>query len=164
MTPVVRVDTEVWEWLKTLARPLEDTPNSVLRRVAGIDPALPPLAREANPAHPVRRPVPAPRHSREPVEEPATAPVIRQAKRVTGEWLNRTFHLEARHALYHKQGTLFERLTQFPGILCDSKGFVRYDTERQFTEDDALQIGDKVNVPRGLSAHPRYTRFPIFTD
>ena len=40
MSPVVRVDDDVWEWLKTQARPLEDTPNSVLRRVAGIDPPL----------------------------------------------------------------------------------------------------------------------------
>jgi hypothetical protein len=31
------VDSDVWEWLKRNARPLEDTPNSVLRRVAGLD-------------------------------------------------------------------------------------------------------------------------------
>lgn len=37
MAPVVRIDDDVWEWLKSHARPLEDTPNSVLRRVAGLD-------------------------------------------------------------------------------------------------------------------------------
>lgn len=37
MAPVVRIDDDVWEWLKSQARPLEDTPNSVLRRVAGLD-------------------------------------------------------------------------------------------------------------------------------
>ena len=36
MAPVVRIDDEVWQWLKGLARPFEDTPNSVLRRVAGL--------------------------------------------------------------------------------------------------------------------------------
>ena len=36
MAPVIRVDDEVWSWLKSLARPLEDTPNSVLRRVANL--------------------------------------------------------------------------------------------------------------------------------
>lgn len=36
--PVVRVDDDVWNWLKSHATPFEDTPNSVLRRVAGLDP------------------------------------------------------------------------------------------------------------------------------
>jgi hypothetical protein len=35
--PVVRVDDEVWNWLKVHATPFEDTPNSVLRRLAGLD-------------------------------------------------------------------------------------------------------------------------------
>lgn len=37
MMPVIRVDDEVWSWLKTKAQPFEDTPNSVLRRVAGLE-------------------------------------------------------------------------------------------------------------------------------
>ena len=37
MGPTIRVDDEVWDWLKEHARPLEDTPNSVLRRIAGLD-------------------------------------------------------------------------------------------------------------------------------
>lgn len=37
MAPVLRVDEEVWAWLKTHATPLEDTPNSVLRKLAGLD-------------------------------------------------------------------------------------------------------------------------------
>jgi hypothetical protein len=35
--PVVRVDDQVWNWLKSHATPFEDTPNSVLRRLAGFD-------------------------------------------------------------------------------------------------------------------------------
>jgi len=35
--PVLRVDDDVWSWLKNQATPFEDTPNSVLRRVAGLD-------------------------------------------------------------------------------------------------------------------------------
>jgi hypothetical protein len=34
--PVVRVDDDVWNWLKSHATPFE-TPNSVLRRLAGLD-------------------------------------------------------------------------------------------------------------------------------
>lgn len=39
MPPVVRIDDEVWTWLKAQARPLEDTPNSVLRRIAKLEPS-----------------------------------------------------------------------------------------------------------------------------
>jgi hypothetical protein len=37
MAPVIRVDEEVWNWLKANATPFEDTPNSVLRRFAGLE-------------------------------------------------------------------------------------------------------------------------------
>ncbi len=33
----IKVDGEVYRWIQSLAEPLEDTPNSVLRRVAGLD-------------------------------------------------------------------------------------------------------------------------------
>ena len=35
--PTIRIDADVWEWLKQHARPLEDNANSVLRRIAGLD-------------------------------------------------------------------------------------------------------------------------------
>ncbi|HLF79693.1 MAG TPA: hypothetical protein VJB57_19605 [Dehalococcoidia bacterium] len=37
MSPTIRIDDQVWAWLKTQAEPLEDTPNTVLRRIAGLD-------------------------------------------------------------------------------------------------------------------------------
>jgi hypothetical protein len=37
MMPTIRVDDEVYEWLKSQAEPFVDTPNSVLRRHAGLD-------------------------------------------------------------------------------------------------------------------------------
>jgi hypothetical protein len=81
-------------------------------------------------------------------------------RRITGEGLNRQYRLGARHALYHKDGTFYERLTSFPGILCDQRGFVRFDTAEQFRRDPRLSIGDKVNVAKCLSAHTRYQPFP----
>jgi len=33
---VIRIDAQVWAELQSRARPLEDTPNSVLRRVFGL--------------------------------------------------------------------------------------------------------------------------------
>jgi len=35
--PTIRIDDEVYVWLQKLARPFEDTPNSVLRRMAKLD-------------------------------------------------------------------------------------------------------------------------------
>lgn len=42
MGKVIRVDNEVYEWLKSFAVPLKDTPNRVLRRIARLDPPLDP--------------------------------------------------------------------------------------------------------------------------
>ena len=39
--PTIRIDDDVYDWLQKMARPFEDTPNSVLRRVAGLDAAPP---------------------------------------------------------------------------------------------------------------------------
>jgi len=80
--------------------------------------------------------------------------------RVTGESLNRKYRLGAKHALYHKDSTFYERLAAFPGVLCDDRGYVRYETREQFEQDSRLRIGRKVNVPRSISRHPRYQTFP----
>ncbi len=78
---------------------------------------------------------------------------------MTGRLLNRRHHLGLLHALFHKDGTFYERLTRFPGGLCDLQGHVRYDSENQFFNDRRIQIGQKVNVPGGIASHPWYKRF-----
>jgi predicted CopG family antitoxin len=37
MAPTIRIDDDVYAWLQEQARAFEDTPNTVLRRVAGLD-------------------------------------------------------------------------------------------------------------------------------
>lgn len=37
MAPTIRIDDEVYAWLQQQAKAFEDTPNTVLRRFAGID-------------------------------------------------------------------------------------------------------------------------------
>lgn len=37
MAPTIRIDDEVYKWLQSQAVPFEDNPNSVLRRLAGLD-------------------------------------------------------------------------------------------------------------------------------
>jgi hypothetical protein len=156
--PTIRIDEEVWAWLKSLAVPFEDTPNSVLRRVSGID---------ASDVETPRIPFTPPRiHDLRTTERPpahaslGAAPSPPSGRRVTGEWLNKTFHLHAAHALYHKDGLLYERFTQFPGVLCDARGWVRFENEEEFVNDPAVSIGAKVNVAGGIASHPRYQNFP----
>jgi len=80
-------------------------------------------------------------------------------ERITGRLLNKRHRLGVLHALYHKDGTFYERLERFPGALCDVNGFVRFENAAQFAGDQRLRIGQKVNVDRTLSKHPRYKRF-----
>jgi len=37
MPPTIRIDDDVYAWLQGQAKPFEDTPNSVLRRIAELD-------------------------------------------------------------------------------------------------------------------------------
>ena len=49
MMPTIRIDQEVWAWLKLHAQPFEDTPNSVLRRMAGLEVGKPGAAAASQP-------------------------------------------------------------------------------------------------------------------
>lgn len=42
MSKVIRIDDEVFAWLQSHATAFKDTPNSVLRRIAGLDPRVDP--------------------------------------------------------------------------------------------------------------------------
>lgn len=144
MSQTIRIDDEVWTWLKGMARPLEDTPNSVLRRVAGLNQTG---TQEAG------------------TENERGGKIMlttsgSRSVRITGETLKLKYKLDAKHALYHKDGTFYEQLRDFPGILCDDSGYVMYDSRAQFESDSQLNIGQKVNIYRGLAHHPRYTPFP----
>ena len=160
MSPTIRIDGEVWGWLKSHAQPFEDTPNSVLRRIAGLGESASsqqlPMP-NSDLAHPAAK---VPESSTKLTTSPTDAARHAVSKRVTGEQLNRRYRLGVRHALYHKDGTFYECLTRFPGALCDSNGYVRFESEPEFARDPRLNIGEKVNIHSSLSSHPRYRLFP----
>jgi len=152
MSPTIRIDDEVWVWLQKRARPLEDTPNSVLRRVAGIDPiATGALPRSGS------RAAPNSRARQAKTREGKMIPTV--GRPITGDRLNRKHKLGLRQCLYHKDGTWYHVLREFPSGLCDPNGYVRYDDEHQFRADAHLEIGKHVNIRGGLSGHPRYHSF-----
>lgn len=51
MAPTIRIDNQVYAWLQGQARPFDDTPNSVLRRLAKLDSD----ARPSRPSQPAQR-------------------------------------------------------------------------------------------------------------
>lgn len=153
MTPVIRVDHEIWDWLKSHARPLEDSPNSVLRRIAGLDqPEDRGSSSEGTDqvggakSHPSRRRVGRYVSGRSRV-------ITDYARRLKEEW-----QVPVQHALYHKDGTYYNHLRRFPGGLFDPHGYVVFKTEREYQTSSHLQHGVQLHVPDGISSMPGYVR------
>lgn len=80
------------------------------------------------------------------------------AKAITGRMLNKTWGVNARHALYHKDGTWYHMLERFPGALFDANGYVLFRTVSDFNNCSYLSITQDVNVPGGISTIPTYIR------
>lgn len=144
MSPVIRVDQDVWAWLQGLARPLEDTPNSVLRRVAGLD----------GPAAELTQPFsPRSSHARQGARRP-----VKKVRTNSGQELNEQWKVNAQHALYHRDGNYYNHLRYFPGALFDPHGYVIFKSENDYLRDTHLQHGTQLHVPGGISSMPGYIK------
>ena len=133
MAPTIRIDDEVYAWLQKNAKPFEDTPNSVLRRIAGI-------AKTSSTIEPSK--------------------LIRNARsrELNGKRLNKKWGVGAKHALYHKDGHFYENLEHFPGAYFDIYGYILFKTEKEYMNCSYVSIGQKTNVPRGISSIPGYIK------
>lgn len=76
----------------------------------------------------------------------------------SGRALNARWSIGAIHALYHKDGTWFNRLARFPGALCDRDGYVLFPTETAYVNCAALRIGKQTNAQGSIKAIPGYVR------
>jgi hypothetical protein len=124
--PQIRIDDDVWAWLQSHAEPLVDTPNAVLRRVAGLD------QKRNDGANGMSK------------------------RSNTGKALNREWGVGARDAKYHVDGTFFEHLRAFPGALFDGSGYVEFKTEADYRSAPGLDHGQKLNVHGGICNMPGY--------
>lgn len=140
--PTIRIDDEVYSWLKSQAVPFEDTPNSILRNIAGLDGKQDPNIQ------------------REPVTKSENDSLKRSRMtkiRWTGKLLKELWQIDtAKQVLYHKDGTFYENLRVFPGALCDEHGYIIIQTERVYNDNPHFHIGKKLNVHRGISKIPGY--------
>ena len=143
VVPTIRVDDEVYAWLQSLARPFEDSPNTVLRRIGHLDPTT------AGQEHKTMA-ITAATQKRSTTAKPG--------ERLSGKLLNERWKVGAIHALYHQDGTFYENLVRFPGALFDPYGYVLFGTEREYELSPHLNIGQKLNVPGGISTLASYVR------
>jgi hypothetical protein len=140
--PTIRIDDDVYAWLKSQAEPFEDTPNSVLRRIAGLDTIcnMPKEAVETD----------------QPTKETTTENKEKVMARATGRYYNKLWKVGAKHALYHRDGTWYENLKDFPGALFDPNGYVVFKTEQEYNACPNLSIGEKLNVHKGIKSIKGY--------
>jgi hypothetical protein len=142
MTPTIRVDDEVWAWLKGQAEPLVDTPNTVLRRIAGLDKGR---------------------------GTPRTAPLVDPDRgsgrggsrlRIYGRDIDKERGVGSAHALYHGIGKWYEHLVRFPGTYHDADGYITFKSKADYDSCPYLNFGVTVNVnhPDGISGIPGYVR------
>jgi hypothetical protein len=154
--PTIRIDDEVWAWLKTHAKPLEDTPNTVLRRIAKLESDPSPLKSQLES-----------KVNFAAIEEKKSIKISgtvrgktsrRDTSGLTGQQLNREWGVGVHHPLYHKDGNYYNHLRYFPGALFDPEGYVVFKTEKEYLSSPYLQHGKQLHVPGGISSMPGYVR------
>jgi hypothetical protein len=78
----------------------------------------------------------------------------------SGNNLKRQWGIPAVQVRYHKDGTWFMPLERFPVALYDPNGYIVFQTEQEYQSSRYLEIGQRVNVPDGVSKAPGYVRAP----
>ena len=147
--PVIRIDEDVYAWLQSQAVPFEDNPNSVLRRLAGME----------KPNTGADGTLSSNTHEKENLEGMDTKTMTSpKGRRLNAKYLKQLWDVEVENAYYHQEGTFFENISKFPGALFDPNGYVVFETEQEYNNCTYLNIGQKLNVPDGIANIPGYKR------
>ena len=81
---------------------------------------------------------------------------------MSGRQLNKLHKLGAAHALYRKNGIWFHALRSFPGVLCDQKGYVKFNSESEYLNCKGIKHGPDpktIHVKDGIKSLPGYILF-----
>lgn len=81
-----------------------------------------------------------------------------EQRNLTGKLLNDLWNVGAKHALYRKDGKWYHKLTEFPGALFDANGYIVFKSEKDYRENDHLQIKQDLHIANGISSIPGYIR------
>lgn len=76
----------------------------------------------------------------------------------SGRRLNEIWSIGAAHALYHRDGTWFNRLEHFPGALCDPHGYVLFSSRHEYESTAGVNVGRQTNIPGGIKLLAGYVR------
>jgi hypothetical protein len=77
----------------------------------------------------------------------------------TGRELADRWGVDVKHALFHRGGTFYMHLREFPGALFDPNGYVVFKTEEEFLSSPYLRLYEtRLNVSSGISSIPGYVR------
>lgn len=77
----------------------------------------------------------------------------------SGENLRRKWDIPVKKARYHKDGSFYMPLGEFPGALCDPSGYVMFKTKKEYESSSYLRHGNgtRLNV-NDISRMPNYQR------
>ncbi len=137
--PTISIDDEVKSWLASHITDFEDTPNSVLRRIAGLE-----YSNHSTPTKQITMPSANDRKG-------STSP-----RPIRGSSLARSEGLSVSQALYHCGGTFFGVGTRFPLALFDPKGYVIFSTDDSYRNSPSVTVMKRTNIPKGISKIPGY--------
>jgi hypothetical protein len=149
MAPTIRIDDEVYRWLQSQAVPFDDSPNSVLRRLAGLDGAKPVVAGERKNGQMPSRGDPSPVYSRH----------------TKGDDIVKEQELPVAQGRFREDGKFYEFPTKFPAALCDSSGYIIFRSEDEMNRSQAIQVSltesgaMKINVSGGISSMTGYREY-----
>ena len=76
----------------------------------------------------------------------------------SGAQLQKLWKIQAKQVRYHKEGTWFMPLDQFPGALCDPNGYILFATQKEYETSKHIKIGNRINAKQGISRIPGYIR------
>lgn len=81
-----------------------------------------------------------------------------------GKTLNVQWKIGARQARYRFSGDFYMMLENFPGALCDSKGFVVFNEIKDLLQTNGVKVYEecrRIIVSRGISELPEYRKVPV---
>ncbi|MEY2480243.1 MAG: 5-methylcytosine-specific restriction enzyme [Verrucomicrobiota bacterium] len=83
---------------------------------------------------------------------------MKSAAITKGKYLKERWGVNVRHALFSKKGDWYHRLERFPAALFDTRGYVRFVTQGEYSSSPYLQIRQHIHVPIRISQMPGYVQ------
>ncbi len=63
------------------------------------------------------------------------------------------------HGRYREDGKWYHHLKKFPSAFLNSNGYIIFNSKEEYQNCIFLQLGQDVNIPKGISAIPGYTTY-----